>query len=85
MAKTVTSFLLALSDSRKMRDKYRNPDKRRSLLEEWDLEDSPLFQSGATADDFRQAVVAESGLKQVEYWISVDGVPIANPDYDENA
>jgi len=85
MAKTVTSFLLALSDSRKMRDRYRNPARRRSLLEEWDLEDSPLFQTGATVDDFRDAVIAESGVNQVEWWISVDGAPVANPDYDETA
>jgi hypothetical protein len=85
MAKTVTSFLLALSDSRKMRDKYRNPTKRKELLGEWGLADSPLFEPGATEDDFRQAVVQESGLAQVEWWISVDGAPIANPDYDPNA
>ena len=82
MAKTVTSFLLALSDSRKMRDRYRDPDKRRDLLDEWDLAENPLFQPGATENDFREAVIAEGGLEQVEWWISTADAPIANRDYD---
>ena len=85
MAKTVTSFLLALSDSRKMRDRYRNPNKRRQLLDEWGLEDSPLFQPGATEEDFRAAVIEEGGLEQVEWWISAADAPTPNPDYDPTA
>ena len=82
MAKTVTSFLLALSDSRKMRDRYRDPNKRRQLLDEWDLADNPLFQPDATEEDFRKAVTEEGGLAQVEWWISTADAPVANRDYD---
>ncbi len=85
MAKTITSFLLALSDSRKMRDRYRDPNRRSGLLEEWGLADDPLFQPGATEDDFRDRVTAESGVSQVEWWIGAAGVPVQNPDYDANA
>ena len=85
MAKTITSFLLALSDSRKMRDRYRDANRRRGLLEEWDLEDDPLFQPDATEDDFRDRVVAEGGLAQVEWWIGAANVPVPNEDYDETA
>ena len=85
MAKTVTSFLLALTDSRKMRDRFRDPARRRSLLEEWDLEDNPLFQPGATESDFRAAVAEEGGLAQVEWWISTADAPVPNEDYDPSA
>lgn len=85
MAKTVTSFLLALTDSRKMRDRYRDPARRRSLLEEWDLESNPLFQPGATESDFREVVAEEGGLEQVEWWISAVDAPVPNPDYDPSA
>ena len=83
--KTITSFLLALSDSRKMRDRYRDSNRRRGLLEEWDLADDPLFEPGATEEDFRARVTEEGGLRQVEWWIRAASEPVANPEYDPNA
>ena len=47
MAKKLTNFLIALNDSIKLRDKYRDPNKRERLLEQWDLEDDAAAQPGA--------------------------------------
>jgi hypothetical protein len=85
MAKKLTNFLIALSADTKTRDKYRDPAKRAKLLQQWDLTNEPALQPGATAEDVRAAVVAETGLDQVEFWISVDGTPVPNPDYDDGA
>ena len=81
----MTTFLIALSDSVKLRDKFRDPEKRERLLETWDLSDHPALQEGVTVDDIRDAVVAEGGLKQVEWWIRVAAPPELNEEYDPNA
>lgn len=83
--KELTTFLIALSDSVKLRDKFRDPEKRARLLEQWDLTGHPALQEGATIDEIRDAVEAESGLKQVEWWIRVAGAPLLNEEYDPNA
>ena len=85
MAKKLTNFLIALSADPKTRDKYRNSAKRAQLLEQYDLTGHPALQPGATVDQVKAAVEAETGLAQVEFWIGVDGVPVPNPDYDQDA
>ena len=85
MPKKLTNFLIALSADSKTRDKYRNAAKRADLLEQYDLTGHPALQPGATTAQIKAAVEAETGLKQVEFWISVDGAPVPNPDYDETA
>jgi hypothetical protein len=84
MAKKLTNFLIALNDSIKLRDKYRNPQKRAKLLEQWELSESQPLQNDSV-EDIREAVTAESGLKQVEWWIRAAGEPVLNPDYDPDA
>jgi hypothetical protein len=83
MAKKLTNFLILLSADSKTRDKFRN--KRAQLLEQYDLTGHPALQPGATVDQVIAAVEAESGVAQVEFWIGVDGVPVPNDRYDENA
>jgi hypothetical protein len=86
MAKKLTNFLIALNDSMKLRDKYRDPVKRAKLLEQWDLEGEPALQEGASFDDIASAVARESGSKQVDLWIRSAGTgPLEterNPEYD---
>jgi hypothetical protein len=87
--KDLTTFLIALNDSIKLRDKYRDPEKRAKLLEQWGLSEHPALQEtgDATADvkKLRDAVVAETGLKQVDLWIRSTGQPEQNLEYDPNA
>jgi hypothetical protein len=83
--RTLTSFLIALSDSAKLRDRFRDPEKRQKLLRDWELSDHPALQSGATLDQVRAAVAAEGGETQVEWWILVDSAPTLNDGYDPNA
>jgi hypothetical protein len=83
--RNLTSFLIALSDSAKLRDRYRNPEKRARLLRDWDLDDHPALQSGASLEQMQQAVAAEGGTQQVEVWIGVDSNPVPNPQYDPEA
>jgi hypothetical protein len=83
--KDLTTFLIALSDSVKLRDKFRDPDKRARLLEQWDLTDHPALQEGATIEEIRAAVVDETGLRQVEWWIRVAAAPELNEEYDPDA
>ena len=82
--RNVTSFLIALSDSAKLRDRYRDPEKRTKLLRDWDLTEHPAFQQDASLDDLQQAVADEGGTQQVENWIGVDSVE-PNPEYDPEA
>jgi hypothetical protein len=88
MAKKLTNFLIALNDSVKLRDKYRDPVKRAQLLRQWDLEDEHALRDGATFQDLKDAVAAETGSKQVDLWIRSAGVdPLEtqdNPQYDPN-
>jgi hypothetical protein len=87
MAKKLTNFLIALNDSAKLRDKYRDPQKRARLLEQWDLTDEPALQEGATFEDIQTAVAAESGSNQVDLWIRSAGADLqtqANPEYNVN-
>jgi hypothetical protein len=83
--KDLTTFLIALNDSVKLRDKWRDPEKRAKLLEQWGLSEHPALQEDATIDDLREAVEAESGLKQVDLWIGAAGAPVSNPEYDADA
>jgi hypothetical protein len=83
--KNLTTFLIALSDSIKLRDKFRDPVKRARLLEQWDLTDHPALQEGATIEEIRAAVVDETGLRQVEWWIRVAAAPELNEEYDPDA
>ena len=85
MAKKLTNFLIVLSADGKTRDKFRNSAKRAQLLEQYDLTGHPALQPGATVDQVIAAVEAETGVTQVEFWIGVDGVPVPNDRYDENA
>jgi hypothetical protein len=83
--KDLTTFLIALNDSIKLRDKYRNPEDRAKLLQQWGLSDHPALQDDATLEVMRDAVAAEEGLKQVDLWILVDQAPERNAEYDPNA
>ena len=88
MAKKLTNFLIALNDSVKLRDKYRDPQKRAKLLEQWDLTDEPALQSAATFDDIAAAVKAETGSKHVDLWIRASGATLQtqpNEEYDPDA
>jgi hypothetical protein len=89
MAKKLTNFLIALNDSVKLRDKYRDPQKRARLLEQWELTDEPALQEDATFEAIASAVAAESGSKQVDLWIRASGAgPLQtqdNPEYDPGA
>jgi len=82
--KDLTTFLIALNDSVKLRDRWRspNPEDREKLLKQWGLEDEPALQEGGDVDKMREKVAAESGLKQVDLWIRSAGEPISNPEYD---
>ena len=86
MAKNLTNFLISLSADPKLRDKFRDPVKRTKLLEQWDLQDEPVLQAGATPEMVKAAVVAEGGNpKQVEWWIRSASLPELNAEYDPNA
>ena len=89
MAKKLTNFLIALNDSMKLRDKYRDPDKRANLLKQWDLEGEPALQDDAPFELIAERVAAETGSKQVDLWIRSAGVgPLEterNDEYDPNA
>jgi len=82
MAKKLTNFVRALSSDTVLRDKYRDPAKRGQLLEQWGLEDHPALQEGAPDDAIENAVRAENGTKQVEWWIRSAGAPEFNTEYD---
>ena len=43
-----------------MRARYRDPNQRRGLLEEWDLADDPRFQLG---EEFWLPVADEPGIR----------------------
>jgi hypothetical protein len=82
--KDLTTFLIALNDSVKLRDRWRSPDPadREKLLKQWGLEDEPALQDGGDVEKMREKVTAENGLKQVDLWIRSAGEPISNPEYD---
>jgi hypothetical protein len=82
--KDLTTFLIALNDSVKLRDRWRSPDpdEREKLLKQWGLEDEPALQDGGDVDMMREKVDAESGLKQVDLWIRATEAPVSNPEYD---
>ena len=85
--KELTTFLIALNDSVKLRDRWRSPDpdEREKLLKQWGLEDEPALKDGGDVDRMREVVAAESGSKQVDLWIRSAGAPESNPEYDPNA
>ena len=83
MHKKWTNFLMALSADTKLRDKYRDSTKRAKLFEQYDITDPSLLDAGRE-DDLKAAVEAESGLRQVEWWIRAAGVE-PNAEYDPNA
>jgi hypothetical protein len=82
--KDLTTFLIALNDSVKLRDRWRSPDPadREKLLKQWGLEDEPALKDGGDVEKMREVVEAESGLKQVDLWIRSSGAPESNPEYD---
>lgn len=82
--RNLTSFLIALSDSAKLRDRFRDPAKRAKLLRDWDLDEHPAFQEGASLEQMKAAVAEEGGSEQVENWIGVDSVE-PNPEYNPEA
>ena len=79
--KDLTTFLIALNDSIKLRDKYRT--RRTKLLQQWGLSEHPA-RDDATLDVMREAVAAER-TAQVDLWILVDQAPERNTEYDPNA
>ena len=89
MAKKLTNFLVALNDSMKLRDKYRDPEKRAKLLEQWDLTTNPALQEDASFDTIESEVTKETGLKQIDLWIRSTSVGTLetkrNPEYDPGA
>lgn len=89
MAKKLTNFLIALNDSVKLRDKYREREKRAKLLEQWELTGADALQEDASFDTIEKAVAAETGSKQVDLWIRSTSVGTLetkrNPEYDPGA
>ena len=87
--KDLTTFLIALNDSVKLRDRWRaagtDEEKLRKLLEPWGLEDEPAVNKGGDLDLMRKRVEAESGLTQVDLWIRSAGMPESNDKYNPNA
>ena len=85
--KDLTTFLIALNDSVKLRDRWRSPDPdvRAQLLEQWGLEDEPALKGGGDIDKMREEVEREGGLSQVDLWIRSAQAPESNPDYNPNA
>ena len=83
MAKKLTNFLIALNDSIKLRDKYRDPDKHDKLLEQWGLADDDALAGGGDIDLMKAKVETETGIKQVEWWIRSSGEPVLNEKYDD--
>jgi hypothetical protein len=78
---TLTEFLIALSNSSELRDRYNDASSRDDLLREWDLERHPALQPGATIEEMRSAVAGEPDVGEVpDWWILVDGDPIAVGD-----
>ena len=84
MAKKWTNFLIALSNSEKARDKYRDSTKKAELFDQYGITDPTLLEEG-NEDELKAAVEAESGLAQVEWWISSSGAPVKNEAYDKHA
>ena len=84
--KDLTTFLVALNDSVKLRDRWRNadgdPEKLEKLLRPWGLEDHPAVKDGGDIQKMREVVIAESGLELVDLWIRSAGAPETNPDYN---
>lgn len=82
----MTTFLIALSESAKLRDRYRSPDpeERAKLLRTWDMDEHPAFQEGGSITLMQEAVREEGGTELVENWIGVDSVE-PNPKYDPGA
>jgi hypothetical protein len=87
--KDLTTFLIALNDSVKLRDRWRDaagdPEKLKKVLQPWGLEDEPAVKDGGDIDLMRAKVRDEDGLKQVDLWIRSAGAPESNPDYDAGA
>jgi hypothetical protein len=83
--KDLTTFLIAINDSVKLRDKWRDPEKRGKLLEQWGLSEHPALQGGGDLVKMQEAVAAETGMKHVDLWIRAAGEPVRNPEYDSDA
>jgi hypothetical protein len=77
---TLTEFLIQLSNSAELRERYHSAE-RDSLLREYDLQDHPALQPGATVDEMRAAVAGEPDVGSVpDWWILADQDPIAVGD-----
>jgi hypothetical protein len=78
---TLTEFLIALSNSSEVRDRYNDDSRREDLLREYDLERHPALQPDATIEEMRSAVAAEPDVGQVpDWWILVNSAPVAVGD-----
>jgi hypothetical protein len=55
--KDLTTFLIALNDSVKLRDRWRDaagdPEKLKKVLQPWGLEDEPAVKAGGDIDVMR--------------------------------
>jgi hypothetical protein len=77
----LTDFLIALSESGDLADRFQDDARRDELLREWDLEGHPALQRGATLQDVQAAAAAEhTGGEElwIETWILVDEGPITD-------
>ena len=76
----LTDFLIALSESRDLADRFQDDASRDELLREWDLEGHPALQRGATLQDLQAAAAAEhtGGELQIDNWSLVDEGPITD-------
>ena len=57
--KPLTEFLLALSHSRELAQRFSDPDQRNDVLEQWGLGEHDLFTNGDPTLEEVQAAVAE--------------------------
>lgn len=76
--KPLTKFLLALSHSCALAQRFTDPDQRSDLLAEFDLSEHELFTSGEpTLQQVQDAVAAEnpSASVGVTWWIWFFGGP----------
>jgi len=73
---TLTEFLIALSGSDELRERYNDAGRRDELLREWDLQGHPALQPGATIEEMRSAVAGEPEVgAQPDWWILVEQDP----------
>jgi hypothetical protein len=72
--KPLTRFLLAVCHSQELMAAFNDLEQRGSVLQEWRLQDHPLFTEGeVTAERVREAVASEQGVDTADvgtaFWI----------------